>query len=82
MPYERKGKTVYKKEGGHLKSKGTSTTVAKAKSHERVLQAVEHGWKPSKKKWHFIFILLFNSPLYELFKFYLTNNVYRYILYL
>jgi len=49
MPYVRKGKTVYKKTDG-LEKKGTSKSVAKAKSHIRVLQAVSHGWKPTGKK--------------------------------
>ena len=49
MPYVRKGKTVYKKVDG-LRKKGTSKTTAKAKAHMRVLQGVEHGWKPTGKK--------------------------------
>ncbi len=27
------------------------TTLAKAKAQERLLNAVEHGWKPTGKKW-------------------------------
>ena len=50
MPYVRKGNTVYKKEGGHLVKKGSSKSASKAKAYEHVLQAVEHGWTPSKKK--------------------------------
>ena len=46
MPYIRKGKTVYKKVDG-LKKKGKSKSVKKAKSHMRLLQGVEHGWKPT-----------------------------------
>lgn len=49
MPYVRKGKTVYKKTDG-LKSKGTSSSVSKAKAHMRVLQGIEHGLKPTGKK--------------------------------
>lgn len=49
MPYVRKGKTVYKKVDG-LQKKGTSKTIAKAKSYLRVLQGVEKGWKPTGKK--------------------------------
>lgn len=30
-----------------VKAKGTS--MAKAKSQQRLLNAVEHGWKPTKK---------------------------------
>lgn len=37
MPFVRKGKTVYNQETG--KSKGTSTSVAKAKAHMRALYA-------------------------------------------
>lgn len=37
MPWVRKGKTVYNQETG--KSKGTSTSVAKAKAHMRALYA-------------------------------------------
>ena len=50
MPYVRKGNTVYKKEGGKLISKGTSKDTATAKKHMAVLEGVEHGWKPSKRK--------------------------------
>ncbi|KKN52577.1 hypothetical protein LCGC14_0611290 [marine sediment metagenome] len=46
MPYKRKNKTVYKKVDG-LKKKGKSKSVKKAKSYMRVLQGVEHGWKPT-----------------------------------
>lgn len=49
MPYIRKGKTVYKKVDG-LKKKGTSKTTGQAKAHLRVLQGIEHGWKPTGKK--------------------------------
>ncbi len=31
-----------------VKSKGT--TMAKAKAQERLLQGIEHGWKPTGKK--------------------------------
>lgn len=48
MPYVRKGKTVYKKVDG-LKKKGTSKTVAKAKSHRRLLEGIERGWRPTRK---------------------------------
>jgi hypothetical protein len=43
MPYTRKGNTVYK----HGKKVGSSKNP---KKYLRVLRAVEHGWKPSKKK--------------------------------
>ncbi len=31
-------------------TKAKSTTMAKAKKQERLLNAVEHGWKPTGKK--------------------------------
>lgn len=43
----RKGNTVYKKVGKKLKKKATTK---KAKKYLKVLNAVEHGWKPKKKK--------------------------------
>jgi len=48
-PYIRKGKTVYKKVDG-LKKVGSSSSVAKAKKYEKVLRAVHHGWKPTRKR--------------------------------
>lgn len=30
--------------------KAKRTTVAKAKKQKRLLNAIEHGWKPTKKK--------------------------------
>lgn len=48
MPYVRKGTTVYKKVDG-LKKKGKAKSKAKAKRYERLLRAVEHGWKPTGK---------------------------------
>ena len=47
-PYKRIGRTIYKKVDG-LQKKGTSKTMAKAKAHQRVLNAVERGWKPTGK---------------------------------
>jgi len=49
-PYIRKGKTVYKSQGGHLISKGTSTTVKKAKAHMKALYAHSPDTKSKKKK--------------------------------
>jgi len=46
MPYAVRGKTVVKKEDGE-KVVGHSN---KPKKYLRVLQAVEHGWKPTGKK--------------------------------
>lgn len=39
MPYVRKGKTVYKKEGGKLVKKGSSKSVGKAKKYLKALYA-------------------------------------------
>jgi hypothetical protein len=50
MPYTIKGKTVYKKVGKKLKKKAKARSRASAKRMVRVLRAVEHGWKPSKKR--------------------------------
>ena len=46
---------VKKVKGGYSVStpggtKAKKTTKAKAKSQERLLNAVEHGWKPTKGK--------------------------------
>lgn len=47
--------TVSKVKGGYRVRTPNSvhakrTTLAKAKKQERLLNAVEHGWKPTKKK--------------------------------
>ena len=47
MPYSIRGKSVYKKEGGKLIKVGESDDPPK---YLRTLQAIEHGFKPSKKK--------------------------------
>jgi hypothetical protein len=49
MPYIKKGKTVYKKIDG-LKKVGSSKTMEMAKNYYKTLQAVEHGWRPTRKK--------------------------------
>lgn len=49
MPYKRRGKTVYKKADG-WKKKGTSKTIAKAKSYLRVLEGIHRGWIPTRRK--------------------------------
>ncbi len=47
MPYKIKGKTVVKaKPGGGTEVVGHS---ANPKKYKRVLQAIEHGWKPTGK---------------------------------
>ena len=47
MPYAIRGKTVIKKDSG--KVVGHSEHPEK---YLRTLEAVEHGWKPGKKKHH------------------------------
>ncbi len=48
MPWVRKGRTIYKKRDG-LKKKQTATSVSRAKGAMRLLQGVEHGWRPTGK---------------------------------
>lgn len=45
MPYDIKGNTVVKKDTGKVVGHSSNP-----KKYLRVLQAVEHGWKPSGKK--------------------------------
>lgn len=45
MPYEIKGKSVVKKDTGKIVGHSQNP-----KKYKRVLQAVEHGWKP-RKRW-------------------------------
>jgi hypothetical protein len=42
-----RGKVTVSTPGG---VKAKATTPAKAKAQERILNAVEHGWKPTGKK--------------------------------
>lgn len=46
MPYQIKGNTVVKKNGGKVVGHSKNP-----KKYMRVLQAVEHGWKPTNKKY-------------------------------
>jgi hypothetical protein len=50
MPWVRKGKTVYKKVGGHLVRKGKSKSVKKAKKYMTVLRMVHARVKLRSKK--------------------------------
>jgi len=50
MPYRRKGRTVYVKRAGKWRKKGTSKSVKKAKKYLRLLRAVKHGWKPTRRR--------------------------------
>lgn len=47
MPYKRKGNVVYKKVGGKWKVKSHCKSAKAAAAQIRLLQGVEHGWKPS-----------------------------------
>ena len=50
MPYKRKGKVIYHKKGNHWTVKQTASSIENAKKALRLLQGVEHGWKPTGKK--------------------------------
>lgn len=47
MPYAIKGKTVIKKDTGKVVGHSSNP-----KKYKKVLQAIEHGWKPTGKKKH------------------------------
>lgn len=49
MPYKRVGKTVLHKKDGSWKVKQKCNSVASAQKAIRLLQAVDHGFKPNKK---------------------------------
>lgn len=46
MPYRRVGKSVYK----HGKRVGSSKSITGAKKYLRTLRAIEHGWRPKKRR--------------------------------
>ena len=50
MPYKRVGKKVMHKKGGKWLVKQTAKSVKNAKAAIKLLNAIEHGFKPSKKK--------------------------------
>lgn len=50
MPYKRVGNKIMHKKGGKWSVKQTAGSAEKAKSALRLLNAVEHGWKPTGKK--------------------------------
>jgi hypothetical protein len=49
MPYKLVGKTVMHKKDGWSK-KQTAKSIPNAKKSLRLLNAIEHGWKPTGKK--------------------------------
>lgn len=50
MPYKRVGKKILHKKGGKWSVKQTAKTIENAKRAMRLLQGIEHGWKPTGKK--------------------------------
>jgi hypothetical protein len=50
MPYLRKGKTIYKVVDGRLRKKATAKSVERAKKMLRLLNAIEHGFRPGKNR--------------------------------
>ena len=52
MPYKLRGSSVLHKKGGKWTVKQTCKSPAAARSAMKLLQGVEHGWKPtgSRKK--------------------------------
>jgi hypothetical protein len=50
MPYKRKGKIIYHKKGGKWKVKQRAKSIKSAIRAMRLLQGLEHGWKPTGKK--------------------------------
>lgn len=50
MPYKIEGNSVLHQVGGKWKVKQTCSSHANAMAAMRLLQGVEHGWKPTGKK--------------------------------
>ena len=50
MPYKISGTKVLHKKGGHWSTKQVASSVKKAKATIRLLEGIEHGWKPTRKK--------------------------------
>jgi hypothetical protein len=50
MPYKLNGNKVMHKKGGKWSVKQTCSSPEAAKKAMRLLNAVEHGWKPGKSK--------------------------------
>jgi len=50
MPYKREGKKILHKKDGKWSVKQTASSVKNAKSAMRLLQGIEHGWKPTGKR--------------------------------
>uniref|UniRef100_A0A6M3IF68 Uncharacterized protein n=1 Tax=viral metagenome TaxID=1070528 RepID=A0A6M3IF68_9ZZZZ len=50
MPYKREGNKVMHYKNGKWSVKQTCSSAAAAEAAIRLLQGVEHGWKPTGKK--------------------------------
>lgn len=50
MPYKVVGNKVMHKKGGKWSVKQTAKSPANAKKAVRLLNAVDHGWKPTGRK--------------------------------
>jgi len=50
MPYKRVGRRIYKLVGGRWVLRSTCKNVENAKRQLRLLNAIEHGWKPTRKR--------------------------------
>lgn len=50
MPYKRVGKIIYHKIGGKWSIKQKTSSVANAIATMKLLQGIEHEWKPTKKR--------------------------------
>ncbi len=50
MPYKTQGKKVLHFKGGKWTVKQTAHSPAAAKATVRLLEGIEHGWKPTGKK--------------------------------
>jgi hypothetical protein len=49
MPYKRVGNKVMHKKGGRWSTKQTCASPAAASRAIRLLQGVEHGWRPTRR---------------------------------
>ena len=47
MPYKREGRKILHKKHGKWSVKQTAKSIKNAKSTIRLLQGLEHGWKPT-----------------------------------
>ena len=50
MPYKIVGNTIMHKKNGKWSKKQKASSKSNAKSAMRLLQGIEHGWKPSKSR--------------------------------